>query len=91
MPQKTGLHRRLKKTLAQETAEGNFNDAAGAGSHGMGSHSLQSGMVQPCAKCADRKTGNKGRGTGVPQPFLFVGLVGQLRKRGFGKWFVKWQ
>jgi hypothetical protein len=48
-------------------------------------------MVQPCAKCADRKTGNKGRGTGVPQPFLFVGLVGQLRKRGFGKWFVKWQ
>ena len=34
-------------------------------------------MVQPCAKCADRKTGNKGRGTGVPQPFLFVGLVGQ--------------
>ena len=43
MPQKTGLHRRLKKTLAQETAEGNFNDAAGAGSHGMGSHSLQSG------------------------------------------------
>ena len=42
-------------------------------------------------KCADRKTGNKGRGTGVPQPFLFVGLVGQLRKRGFGKWFVKWQ
>jgi len=49
------------------------------------------GMVQPCAKCADRKTGNKGRGTGVPQPFLFVGLVGQLRKRGFGKWFVKWQ
>ena len=29
--------------LAQETAEGNFNDAAGAGSHGMGSHSLQSG------------------------------------------------
>ena len=31
------------------------------------------GMVQPCAKCADRKTGNKGRGTGVPQPFLFVG------------------
>ena len=43
------------------------------------------GMVQPCAKCADRKTGNKGRGTGVPQPFLFVGLVGQLRKRGFGK------
>ena len=33
----------LRQTLAHETAEGNFNDAAGAGSHGMGSHSLQSG------------------------------------------------
>ena len=38
-------------------------------------------MVQPCAKCADRKTGNKGRGTGVPQPFLFVGLVGHEKER----------
>ena len=37
--------------------------------------------MQPCAKCADRKTGNKGRGTGVPQPFLFVGLVGHEKER----------
>ena len=40
---KNGLASPPEKTLAQETAEGNFNDAAGAGSHGMGSHSLQSG------------------------------------------------
>ena len=41
-------------------------------------------------KCATENRKNV-IGTGVPQPFLFVGLVGQLRKRGFGKWFVKWQ
>ncbi|MFR9067119.1 MAG: hypothetical protein ACLVJH_09645 [Faecalibacterium prausnitzii] len=90
MPPKMGLHRRLKNACTGNCG-GNFNDAVGAGSHGMGSHSLQSGAW--CSLVQNART-EKLEIKAVVQVYrsLFcLSVLLDMRKRGFGKWFVKWQ